>query len=425
MAVPIMQPIPAPTPVTLPDILKTGLGLGTQIQQFRALPQVLRQAATQRAAATALTQAQTELARQKASQAAAGVPERYAPGGAGIVQGLEQIKKEYGEDSPQYQMASHFAQVASTYQQERGNYYNANVAMKYMTPLMKDQLALQIQRESGRPLNQIRSELNGDIPPEPMSIAPEGAFPGSTNTIHNPNSQAHVVANTYISSPKEKQEAQDQIEQTEGDISSRIGVTTARNQLTALVDIAKTINAIDIKPVTKYSGVQGKSQATMQRAAAALNLPVSDDFVKYNRFINTQRNLIADAARQALATSVREGYVRSFILPLIDVSTWTENPKLALDRFNFFKQWINDKLRVTHHLAAKGVPPTVEELDKVLGIGMPPISPASKPFPTPTATPTIAKKGLYLGKYTDKDLEETAKTHNMTVDEVKRQLGIQ
>jgi hypothetical protein len=59
MAVQVMQPIPAPTPVTLPDILQTGLGLGTAIQQFRALPQAIRQAQQEQAARTAYEQALT------------------------------------------------------------------------------------------------------------------------------------------------------------------------------------------------------------------------------------------------------------------------------------------------------------------------------------------------------------------------------
>lgn len=443
MPIQIMQPIPPPTPMTIADVVQRGLALGGQIQAARALPQQLQQEAAQRQAQLGLTQAQigaipTESALRQAQtqqllqRVALGIPTGYAPGAAGQAQAIHVLETQYGKGSPEVQMANQIQAVETHYKQQRGNYYAANLLLKNIPPFQKEQLILQVQRDTGKPISEIRQELSGDIEPEPISFTSEPLNPLSANpnTVTNPDSQAHAIASTYFPSPTETKNNQNQVAQTESMMGKQVGVTAARQQLVPLLDILKTINAVDFSPVAPFAGIHGRSQATIERSLAAAGQPVSPAFQKYNLFVRTQAKVIADAVRRALATSVRNQYVKTMILPLTQVVTWTENPQMAMQRFEYFRQWLNDRARVLHYMGTKGISPSLNEMDKVLGLGMT----KGSPYPTEAQRaqtlglgampPTMPTPSPDLAKYTQKDIEDTAKAHNISVAQVKQRLGL-
>jgi len=337
-----VRPLAAPTPITLPEAIQTGgaraINIGEALQRI-TMP-------------------------------------RYAPGGAGVVQGEQTIAEQYGKDSPEYARAQLWNQVNEYEKKQRGDFMGANLKFKNLTPFQKDQTALEIQKETGLPISQIYKMLSdaGDVPSEPMTTNPTGTNPNSPepNTSANPGSQAHAIQNTYIQGEKQKNEANQQIEQTEAKLAKDVGNKAAQNALPPLIDIAKTINGINYTPVANFSGLHGKAYAMMERAKAATGIgQTSPEFKAYDNFVQSQGKLLADATRQALATSVRQPYVREMLMPLTNTAVWYESPELAMNRFNYFRDWLNDRMKIYHHLATKGVSPNLKEINDVMGIGKP------------------------------------------------------
>ena len=239
-----------------------------------------------------------------------------------------------------------------------------------MPPAQKEQLILQIQKDTGKPISEIRQELSGNAPLESPSIKP-GTTPTS-NTIDNPGSQASAIHDTYFPTDQEKKENKEQVDQAETILAKQTGNVAAQKALPPLLDITKTINAIDFRPVANFSGLHGKAYATIERAKAAFGGKVSPEFEAYDNFVKSQGKLLADSTRQALQTSVRSGYVKNMLIPLTNTSVWYENPELAMKRFNYFRNWLNTRTKMYHYLATKGVSPNEKELSDVLGIGTPP-----------------------------------------------------
>lgn len=354
----------------LPAKLRTAIQL--QKLQGEAIPTEIALKQAQIGAmptTTALKAAQTLLAQQRAEQLAKGIPERYAPGAAGLIQGQKVIENEFGADSPEAKQAAVWNDTSNSLKASRSRYFDANLALKNMPLAQKEQLVLQMQKDTGKPIAQISHELSGNIPIEQPST--NTALSILSNTIDNPNSQASAIHNTYFPTDKEKQENNEQVTQTENLLAKQVGSTAAQKALPPLLDITKTINQIDFTPVAKFAGLHGKTYATIERAKAALGGNVSPDFEAYDNFVQSQGKLLADATRQALQTSVRSGYVKSMLMPLTNTSVWYENPELAMNRFNFFRNWLNDRTKMFQLLATKGISPNANELDKQLGIGKP------------------------------------------------------
>jgi hypothetical protein len=351
--------IPLPTALTLPDVQRQRLGTQLLRGQIAALPAV-----------TQLRQAQALLALEKAGQFAAGIPQKFAPGAAGQIQGEKVLEREFGIDSPEAKKARLWNETSNFLKSARGRYFLANLRFKNMPTAQKQQLILEVQKETGKPIAEIEQELSGNIPLDEPSTN-QGISPLS-NTVDNPGSQAAAIHNTYFPTDQEKQANIQQIDQTETLLGKQTGNVAAQQALPPLLDIAKTINAIDFKPVAHFAGLHGKAYASMERGIAALGGKVSPEFEAYDNFVKSQGKLLADATRQALQTSVRNQYVMNMLMPLTNTSVWYENPELAMNRFNFFRNWINDRMKMYHYLGTKGISPNFDELSKNLGIGTPP-----------------------------------------------------
>ena len=362
--------------IPVPQVTTLGQALGGGMQQAQNLATTLQNLRTAQAkiplmqAQLPLLQAQTKLAQQRAAQLAEGIPGRFAPGGAGLEQGIQMLIDKYGIDSPQVKRALAWNESNENMRNSRANYFNANLALKNLPEPQRQQLILQIQKDTGKPIAEINNELSGNIPIEGNTTTP-GLTPNS-NSITNPNSQAAAINNTYFPTDQEKQENQEQVQQTENILAKKVGSAEAQKVMPPLLDITKTINDIDFTPVAKFAGLHGKAYATYERALASLGMQVSPDFQAYDNFVNTQGKLLADATRQALQTSVRNQYVQHMITPLMNTAVWYENPELAMNRFNYFRNWLNDRTKVMQYLATKGISPNAKEMNKSLGIGSPP-----------------------------------------------------
>jgi len=152
MAIPLTQTLIAMQQPTLADMTRQAQQIAGSQMRLRAMPEDIRQR-------QALQEARIERERDL------GIPGgRWAPGAAGIVQGLEYIKGQYGEDSPQYKKAQKFADIGAEAQQARGDYYKANLAFKNLPADQKQQLIQEMQKETGMTVGQVTDIASGRSP---------------------------------------------------------------------------------------------------------------------------------------------------------------------------------------------------------------------------------------------------------------------
>jgi len=108
-----------------------------QIQQQQEIMQQKRQ---ELAANLARAQAATQLAQAQTHKMGLPYGGQILPGPAGISQAMEMLRLHEGENSPTYQDARRAFDAMMSEKAGKGQYYKSNVALKYMQPLLKNQM---------------------------------------------------------------------------------------------------------------------------------------------------------------------------------------------------------------------------------------------------------------------------------------------
>lgn len=107
-----------------------------------------------------------------------------------------------------------------------------------------------------------------------------------------------------------------------------------RNKTLLASNIDKTLEAFDVKDLTRYAGVAGSLQKKLEQGRA-LNERESEDYRKYEDAL-TAVDLLASQIRQFYGDSVTAS-MRQHLEELTNPSTWSNNPKIAERKFNTLK----------------------------------------------------------------------------------------
>lgn len=170
--------------------------------------------------------------------------------------------------------------------------------------------------------------------------------------IDNPNwdsTLANQAASAYLSGsqtmpdgsplPKLSGIAQTQIAQ----IQKRNSTAAIQNQAANMDVLASDLNDIDIAPVAKFSGPNGKIEYAKNAFNMAQGNPVSQDFREYVAFKDVTSQFAMDALRKGFGTSVVPGYVYATLGKASNPnSTWWYDPDQVLLEWNKTKEWINN-----------------------------------------------------------------------------------
>jgi hypothetical protein len=146
-----------------------------------------------------------------------------------------------------------------------------------------------------------------------------------------------------------RQKYYEQYLQVESAISKQIADPETRKAARLFGNLLDEINKIDFAPIASFAGAGGLAKLKMEKAKLAAGKAVSDEFKKYQLWINSQALFTTDSLRQALQTSVREGYVSKFIYralqPQINTlrGLFETNPALAMQQFNSIKSFITGR----------------------------------------------------------------------------------
>ena len=235
---------------------------------------------------------------------------QHVPGVAGEIVGLELLKQQYGEDSPQYQLGK-----------------------RNLESQIKGRESLSTMRES--PYRFAPTQQKNILSFEDQL---QKEFPQyDRNTISQ-------MSNAYLQGEKELngQELPDLSSQSQylkNNIQKASSTAFLQNQAAALSNTVNELKNIDIEPIKHFAGLKGKADYIAQKSGIK---PRSQEWRDYNAFKNVQSILIMDTLRNSLKTSIVPGYVYETIGKFSNPNDemW-DDPQQVQKKWDTLIEWLN------------------------------------------------------------------------------------
>lgn len=287
-------------------LLRQGMQLGQEPQrlmhqrQQEDLTNALRkEQLSQAQAATpfAADREQAELA-YKLAQAKAAEQQTNMPFGgqlSGVAReafGLELLKQQYGPNSEVYR----------------------NAAKRYQADL-----------DQSNVLNQYRQALSGT------------ADKRASTTLGKTEMEIADIMNRQDLSPQEKNSM---IGRYELSRQKQISDSDARKRALFASNVDKTLENINPKDLVQYGGIKGQAKLKADQLKAGLG-NASKDYLKYQDAL-TGAKLLAKQVRQFYGDSITP-QVQEQLAEMVNPATWSNNPDVALRKFNRFKKILHSE----------------------------------------------------------------------------------
>jgi hypothetical protein len=204
-----------------------------------------------------------------------------------------------------------------------------------MTP--QEQQQLNVTTDTGQQLVPGQSPETGVQTPKTVQHPLVAAMTGT------PAVQAHVPT-------EDQQQFGEMAAQTGSELEKETSDETARNRASTSASILSEIKGVNISPMMSYSGPGGAAAYRTDQLSNATGTLTGDRkqrFNDYQTFRKETHKFITDTLRQAMATSVREGYVEKYIADAVaNLSQGVDNvldnnPELALQRWNKLIEYLD------------------------------------------------------------------------------------
>jgi hypothetical protein len=213
-------------------------------------------------------------------------------GAAQEINSLELVRKIYGDNSSQYKQALNKYNLNNQNLQSQINYRNTleqTAPQRYAVPVVKNIMA--------------REDLK------------RGVIPGTDIPV----------------SEKDSKIIRDQLDLAQ---LKNISDPKTRERVAYAINIDKTMDTFNPKDLTKYAGLGGALSKKLQQGLA-LTKNESEDYRKYQEAL-TSVDVLADQIRQFYGTSIQPE-IREDLRQLVNPSTWSNNPEIALRKYERLK----------------------------------------------------------------------------------------
>lgn len=129
-----------------------------------------------------------------------------------------------------------------------------------------------------------------------------------------------------------------------------------RKQVLGLNEIISQYDSVPFDRIKKYAGLVGIGKRALNDFASIFGAE-SPDFDAYKVF-HKQTLGMTDQLRKALGTSIRNEYVKTMLLPMVDTisKTWSNNPKIAEQQWKWFGNWMKEFRNTYTQAVANGIP---------------------------------------------------------------------
>jgi hypothetical protein len=231
------------------------------------------------------------------------------PGSAGLIMGLEAIRKTYGESSPQFQMAKHNFDLHNSALETKTKYQQAYA----------DTLPQRTLSSTGKAIIESQNVAAGKLPTgAPLTEEDRQVLGGNQSETTRP------FANQYELELLKKRSDKD-----------------TRSKLLYAENIHKTLPLIDPDAFANYSGAIGSAKSSVQQALSPFGME-TQDFDKY---------LAASRAATLLSKQVRQFYgdsikpeIEEKLNTLTNPTSWRNSPKQTKELFNQFKGLLDKEI---------------------------------------------------------------------------------
>ncbi len=223
-------------------------------------------------------------------------------GPAGEALGLEMIRTQYGDDSPQYKAAKY----AFDLKQRRGEQ-----TIEYQK-FLQDTGPKRYATQAGKTEQEYR-EIQ------------EGKVPGTTVG-------GQVGENL---SDVDKQRLENQYGR---DVLKKTTDADTRKRVLYAVNVDKTMRNINVDDLTSYSGIQGGMELLADKAAD-LKGNTTPRYLKYKKALENAA-LLKKQVRQFYGDSITKG-VQADLEKITNPTSWLHSPKVAKEMYKSFKNTID------------------------------------------------------------------------------------
>lgn len=348
----------------------------------------------------ALRDAQTRLGNAQADLPFGG---QQLPGAAGQLLGLESIKRMFGENSEQYNLAKRQFDLGQRNTESRIGYQDAltdSMPMRYLTQTGKGIVEQANVGQGNAPSglsweNQINPPPQGQLPlsdSEIQKLKILHGVSGNNQTLTQPPTQTprqELVQNRLA--PASAQELFNQYglkrlkETTDEDTRKRARFAT---------NVEKTLDNIDIKSLMQYGAINGKLMFKADQMAASLKHPPE----RYQKFLAAldKAHYAADQVTQFYGSSIQPEMLKQKLARL-NPAAYDVDPDTAEKVFRSNADLLRKELAT--YRDALSTPDAYKSQDN-------------------------QQQNTSNNKYSQEDIEHTAKLRGISVAEVKSKLGI-
>lgn len=269
-----------------------------------------------------------------------------------LQQRLKEVEAKKAESLLPYAVPTNLAELASklSYAQLMAS---PSVLQKNLTPLGKSQVEagviplVQKQMQTQAALNPMQNlvqqalqNLPGMEAQQPQTTgqfigaSPQGQAPGAQIVAGSPQASEGPM----VSGPTTPASTTQDLYGLE-----RLKMVTdpaTRQKIAYATNIDKTMDMLDPKALTQYSGAEGKALLMSDKVASALgNQPE-----RYSKYLDAQQkaNLLAHQIRQFYGDSIT-AEMQNRIQKMIDPSSWDKSPASSLKLYNSMRDILNNE----------------------------------------------------------------------------------
>lgn len=283
------------------------------------------------------------------------------PGPAGQIVGLEMIRQQYGDNSPQYKQAQQAFGLSQNSIGSRINYQTAltnSMPIRYTTPEGRQIIEQSNVAGGGSPAGTPSGQpiFPGKIPYNPNPGQP---LPNTNNQTQSNDQTADVgtpvadIGTGYDPEHGVDTTVQPPPENNNGapTASQHYSLRQAKQDLPTFVqqknlsanNIEKTIKNVDLDALTNYNGVMGASKLSYEKARDLAGLETSEEYKKYKE-AEAKFNFLGNQIRQFYGDSVQPSAMEA-LQKKLDPRSSLHGQKTGKIKFNSTKDLLEKELQ--------------------------------------------------------------------------------
>lgn len=252
----------------------------------------------------------------------------------GQIRALERIKRDFGENSPQFQMAKRGVESEISLKEGRGDFFVTNLPLKNLSPATKAAVEEKYyQAQSER-------DANG-LPKQSMQEWYLSIQRGNNNQTSMENgSQA---SNENHPQRNNNNVFADIADTVSAEKTKNLGLPQQMQQVEQMTNALGLLESFNPKDISKFAGLTGTAKKLYHKGnVAASNSRSSENQIAELERYDNAATTISDAIRSAFKTSVQPSMLDKIISQVENIHSPYTSPRIAERNFASLKSQLRD-----------------------------------------------------------------------------------